>query len=176
MNFVASNNSFNSLKIIDVAITRRNYKIKVYCHFSSSHLITSRTGSFSSQLIFNVSTFGTFVLPESFRKATSKAVTSFWSMLLWRDLASCVIIVSRSQTSSLPLYLPFFEKLLRFNSFECKVFHSMHLEHKRRAYPAYPPTGLFSHQNNPRSTGFWQNNFQGFPQGIQSPICLKTIE
>ena len=35
-----------------------------------------------------------------------------------------------------------------------------------------PLTCLFSHRNNPRSTGLEENNFQDFPQGSQSLIYL----
>ena len=85
---MASNNSLNVLKIIDIAIIRRNRKIEIYRHFSTTQQFSSShwDSSFTSQLIFNVSTSDKFVPPESFRNATPKAVTSFWSMLLWCDL------------------------------------------------------------------------------------------
>ena len=61
---------------------------------------------------------------------------------------------------------PFFETLLRFNHFECKAFFTRHVE-LMRTFHTYSRTPFFSHRNNPRSTGFQLNNFQGFPQGSQ---------
>ena len=63
--------------LTDSGLLYFHYKIRTASYLSARN----RDSSFS----FNVSTSCKFVPSESFRNATPKAVTSFWSILLWRD-------------------------------------------------------------------------------------------
>ena len=87
---VASNDSFNVLKILDVPIIGRNRSIEISRHFSTTQQFSSSHRD-CPRFIFSVSPFGKFVPPESFRNATPKTVTTFWRILLWRDLGSGVV-------------------------------------------------------------------------------------
>ena len=67
-----------SFPLTDSGLLYFHYKIRTASYLSARN----RDSSFS----FNVSTSCKFVPSESFRNATPKAVTSFWSiLLLWRD-------------------------------------------------------------------------------------------
>ena len=92
---------------LNVDLVRTNFPFFVCLIFHEKYLITIQFPLTNSELLyfhykirtasylsarnqdisfsFNVSTSCKFVPSESFRNATPKAVTSCWSILLWRD-------------------------------------------------------------------------------------------